>query len=84
MRLKIKPEDYDAMLVACRAIRDSEPAITPMLYASEGRGKDPAVRFRWDLLRASGFEVCRLYDYLNDEHINSAMKAIVNDLYPNG
>jgi len=48
------------------------------------------VRFSWDLMHFAGVDVCKLkstmgpatnlYDYLNDSHINTALKAIVKNL----
>lgn len=35
-------------------------------------------RYRWDLLWLSRFEVVELYDYLNDDHIDTALRKIVS------
>ena len=35
-------------------------------------------RYRWDLLAASLFITSILYTYLNDNHIDTALKAITN------
>lgn len=38
------------------------------------------MRFRWDCLHISRFDVCSLYAYLNDSHIDTALKRIVKEL----
>ena len=45
--------------------------------------KDPAVRFRWDLYHASAltsFTCDILYSYLDDTHIDTALKNIIKEL----
>ena len=51
--------------------------------------KDKDMRYRWDLLYACGLKIgdgvgsngdIQLYSYLNDEHIDSALRAIVPPL----
>lgn len=41
--------------------------------------KDLDKRYRWDLLGASGVDVCAFYDLydVNDSHIDSALRTIV-------
>ena len=34
-------------------------------------------RYRWGLLHASGFRTQRLYEYLNDSHIDTALRKII-------
>ena len=64
------------------------------LYADQLRGlgkKDPALRFRWDLLHCCTrlgllpiTWVCdELYPYLNDDHIDTALRRIVKQLEAN-
>jgi hypothetical protein len=46
-------------------------------------GKDKAMRFRWDLFHAaklSHFASDNLSSYLNDNHIDTALKGIVKEL----
>ena len=46
-------------------------------------GKDIAKRFRWDLFHAaklSQFACDHLYSYLNDNHIETALKQVIKDL----
>lgn len=44
------------------------------------RCKDKDKRYRWDLLYLSGFQLGPLYSYLNDEHIDTALRRIVPPL----
>lgn len=49
--------------------------------------KDVDKRFRWDLFNFTGkqgLDFCcnTLYKYLDDTHLDSALKAIVKDIYP--
>jgi hypothetical protein len=51
--------------------------------AAEGKAKDVEKRLRWDLLYLSGLSkwICdNLYTYLNDEHIDTALRAIMKKL----
>lgn len=80
--LKMKDEHYTQL-------RDSLTTILPKLKSSEEPYKDGGLspmRFRWDALRASGLRagdsvgmrtLWPVYDYLNDEHIDSALRAIM-------
>ena len=46
-------------------------------------GKDIDKRFRWDLFQAaklSHFACDHLYSYLNDNHIDTALKQVVKEL----
>jgi len=43
-------------------------------YHSQGLSD---TRFMWDILRVSSFNPTRLYHYLNDNHIESALKRII-------
>ena len=79
--MKITPTDYAAIRNACAAVQAKQPGITPHTYAENNIGKDHDMRFRWDLLRASAFDTSRLYDYANDDHIDTALRRIVTELY---
>uniref|UniRef100_A0A6H1ZZ98 Uncharacterized protein n=1 Tax=viral metagenome TaxID=1070528 RepID=A0A6H1ZZ98_9ZZZZ len=70
-RLKIKKEHYITM---AKAIDPHVTSETRQVYRDKGLSKK---RFRWDMLWKSGFDVSPLYDYLNDNHIDTALKHIV-------
>lgn len=37
-------------------------------------------RYRWDALHASGFDTRPLYEYLNDSHIETALRNVLPEL----
>jgi hypothetical protein len=52
---------------------------------AEGKAKDVEKRLRWDVLYLSGLSkwICdNLYSYLNDEHIDTALRAIMKKIDP--
>ncbi len=79
--MKIKPEHY-------KHIRDTIAANVnmPELYDSilaDGIYKDFGKRYRWDCLYKAGLTtwVCdNLYSYMDDDHLDTALKAIVKEL----
>jgi hypothetical protein len=86
MSLKITQYDLSGLREAVLATQRifNERGLTKEAYAARDeriprieKAKDPMLRYRWDLLNASGFNVCGLYDYLNDTHIDSALRTIV-------
>lgn len=80
--MKIHADDLAAMRAAVA------PLDTPTIRAAYASGDFPRAslcrdrdkRFRWDLLAASRFPVCDLYAYLNDVHIDTALRSIVPPL----
>ena len=51
--------------------------------AQADKVKDINTRYRWDLFHAAGltsFACDHLYSYLNDEHIDTALRSIVKPL----
>lgn len=91
MSLKIKPDDL-AKLKAAVVPLDT-PEARAMYRAGNfpraDRTKDKDMRYRWDLLHASGLKLgdgvgtqgdLNLYAYLNDEHIDSALRSFVPPL----
>ena len=79
--LKIKPEHYKTLESACTKVLDLHPD-SRAKYAEQGYTPK---RFRWDVLYATqiGNETgirwvnSVLYPYLDDTHIDSALKRIV-------
>lgn len=70
-------------------VKENNPLISPFSYKKNQIGKDTDKRFRWDLFWASvglikiekpNF-VNDMYKYLNDDHLDTAMKKIVKELY---
>jgi len=77
--MKIKPEHYSYIKHAIDALPKDKVA----QHKAKELGKDKAKRFRWDLFHAarlSRFASDELYGYLNDDHIDTALKGIVKEL----
>jgi hypothetical protein len=52
---------------------------------NEGKAKDVEKRLRWDLLYYAGLSgwICdNLYSYLDDSHIDTALRYIIKDIEP--
>lgn len=79
MRLKIKTEDFNEMKAAIESVLAAKPGAYEA-YIDAGLSD---MRFNWDVLRASKYDVWALnqkYDNtLNDDHINSALKLILGN-----
>lgn len=81
--LKITREHYALLETACRAVLAEKPDARAQ-YARAGLSQ---MRFRWDVLYASKINGARgvlwisdtLYSYLNDDHIDSALRRIVGE-----
>lgn len=81
--MKIKTEHYKEMLnvlskVDKDAVRKHKEALK-----QDARVKDIEKRFRWDLLYAAKLSpwICdNLYSYLDDSHIDTALKSIIKEL----
>lgn len=90
--MKIKPEHLAALTKAINKVREAHPDATLQAYVDNGIGKDTETRWRWDLFHASrkfmndsllcggasGTSLV-LYDYMNDSHIDTALRFILKD-----
>ncbi len=87
--MKITKEHFDKMMAACKATKDMWPEFTPEYYQRYNIGKDPHKRFRWALWGASKvddhpaitWQCGHLYPYVDDSHIDTALRNIVMELY---
>ena len=85
--MKIKPDHYATLRNAFASIRDRIAAHRDAVIA-EGRAKDVEKRVRWDALHALGrtsalpanFVCDVLYKYLDDTHLDKALRAIMREL----
>lgn len=85
--MKIKPEHYAHMLAAMCDAQAARPTETRDYYARMGFGKDTAKRHRWDLCYAAQLSswICdNLYSYMDDTHIDTALRSIVKELEGRG
>jgi hypothetical protein len=93
--MKIKEEHYDVLKKAISGVLQSHP-MADREYHTRGLS---AKRYRWDLLHAAKVRICDtrnafgtepnaiyfpVYDYLDDTHIDTALRAVVRELQPNG
>lgn len=83
--MKIKPEHYNALKsIIGQYSHDNREQV--LAYKALKLGKDPEKRFRWDLFtfaRRSGAEkivMDDIYRYANDNHLDTALRAIVREL----
>lgn len=86
--MKIKPEHYQHIVdtfqrhAAENATQIEEYRKWLLAYYVDKPG-DPEKRFRWDLFRACGlvgWQCKTLYTYLDDSHIDTALKSAVKEL----
>lgn len=88
MALKIKPEDYQALKTAIEKVLETLGGFKKVSEDYRKAGYSDK-RFRWDCLWATRLRIgdgkgapgdLNLYAYMNDDHIDSALKHIVKQL----
>ncbi len=76
----MKTEDFNAMQKAINEVLIANPDCVDRYnsgrFPRAEKVKDLQVRFNWDLLRCSTFDITTLYYYLNDDHIATALRRI--------
>jgi hypothetical protein len=77
--MKMKPEHYDELLQAIRRVAPYAADHRKCIIV-EGKSKNVEMRLRWDCLYASKLNVCAWYDYLNDSHLDTALRTVMNEL----
>jgi hypothetical protein len=80
--MKIKAEHYAHMREAIAAIGMDVPRYRAALVA-EGKAKDIDKRLRWDAAYAARLTpwICdNLYGYMDDTHIDTALRSIMRDI----
>jgi hypothetical protein len=73
--MKMKPADYELLEKEITAFLEKHPTLQEE-YMQRGLSEK---RFRWDILyklSLSPYICTNLYGYLNDEHIDSALRKI--------
>ena len=81
--MKMQPAHYAHILNAIAAIPRDKAAAHKEALKSDPRVKDLDMRYRWDLSYAAklnGYICDNCYSYLNDTHIDTALKSIVREL----
>ena len=80
--MKIKPEHYNYMRETMLPHKASLPS-RRFALSLDPRVKNVEKRLRWDLLYAtikSQWIVDELYPYINDDHIDTALKSILKEM----
>ena len=81
--MKITQEHYDHMKKAINTLNRDNVDTHSKTVKSSGKYKDFSKRMRWDLFYMANltkFACDTLYDYVNDDHIDTALRSIVKDL----
>lgn len=82
--MKIKPEHYDHMKSEIAKVFDRQKHEDHTKFViNEGRSKDVDMRVRWDwsyYANLSPFISKEVYEYANDNHVDTALRRIVSEL----
>jgi hypothetical protein len=81
--MKITQEHYKILRNEISMLPSDEVSQHKKALLSDPRVKDLDKRFRWDLMYRAGLNkwVCEtLYPYMNDTHLDTALKSVVKDL----
>lgn len=79
--MKIKPAHYNTLKNAIAPLKGHFEKHRENIIA-EGKANDIEKRLRWDAFHASkyGGILSELYSYMNDEHIDTALKKIMIEI----
>ena len=77
--MKMSKEDYTLLKESIDKSIERIGINSVLKYKSLKLGNDVEKRFRWDLLNSSSFNTSKLPSYLNDNHIDSALKYYVKN-----
>lgn len=80
--MKITAEDYQYLKQKIEPLRSQFPAALEA-YKANPKIKDAHKALRWQALHAAGLTpwVCTaLYGYLNDDHIDTALRAVMAEI----
>ena len=80
--MKITREDYQYLKQRIEPLKAQFP-VALLAFKNNPRIKDANKALRWEALRASGLIpwVCtNLYGYMNDDHIDTALRSIMAEL----
>jgi len=82
--MKIIPSHLAYIENAIGKIAPQDVKVLRAAIVQEGRAKDVEKRLRWDLSYRAGLSqwfCTNVYPYANDDHIDTALRAIVRKLY---
>jgi hypothetical protein len=81
--MKMKPEHFAHMKLAMTSPLIDIDAMRGVI-AADRKVKDADKRLRWDMLYAAGLGrwICdNLYSYMDDTHIDTALRTIMKDMH---
>ena len=73
--MKMKKDDFKELRTAITKAKNKHPQLTKIYK----EGKISATRYRWDLLWSSKVNTNKYYEYLNDSHIDTALKQALKE-----
>jgi hypothetical protein len=71
--MKMTSEDYENLKLEIIDTLNENP----QMWAEYKKIGLSHKRYRWDLLWLSGFDITSLYHYLNDDHIDTALRRLL-------
>lgn len=83
---KIQPEHIAHMKAEIAKIGADKAAAHRQFIINEGKSKDVDKRLRWDLSYYASLTpwICEhVYAYADDSHVDTALRTIMRELYPN-
>jgi hypothetical protein len=79
--MKMTKEHYNFLLNAAKEVGKDVVKQHRQFILEEGKAKDIEMRLRWDLFyKIRDKSVPYVYNYLNDSHIDTALKSIMKEL----
>ena len=80
--MKMTQQHYDNLVASLRGVKGNHPTITPKSYSDSGK---PLKRFMWEAFHVARnygrTDISELYSYLNDSHIETALKKAVKEVW---
>lgn len=71
--MKMTTEDYEELKLAIIDTLNQNPNMRAE-YVKRGLS---SMRYRWDVLWLSGVKITKYYTYLNDDHIDTALRRML-------
>lgn len=80
--MKMKLEHFAQLETSIKSLDTGERRLTykKRLFQNADKVQDLDKRYRWDLLYIASLPMQELYSYLNDEHLDTALRKLVKPL----
>ena len=73
MKMKMKNKDYlDLKMILKKTIKENQKCLETYFTCHNKK------QYRWDLLWVCDYDIRPLHKYLNDSHIDTALKSIMH------